>query len=90
MIENLEIVGILQVSIPSQRRYVKYWENALSYTKGVPPTVKLPQSCKRELRRIRLYDTINIESIFFVLSELQRVSTLTHIGLYLGASMINL
>ncbi|KAG5615033.1 hypothetical protein H5410_014857 [Solanum commersonii] len=61
------------VSIPSQRRYVKYWENALSYTKGVPPTVKLPQSCKRELRRIRLYDTINIESIFFVLSELQRV-----------------
>ncbi|XP_010317527.1 phosphatidylinositol 3,4,5-trisphosphate 3-phosphatase and protein-tyrosine-phosphatase PTEN1 [Solanum lycopersicum] len=62
------------VSIPSQRRYVKYWENALiSYTKGVPPTVKLPKSYKRELRRIRLYDTINIESIFFVLSELQRV-----------------
>lgn len=64
------------VSIPSQRRYVRYWEQVLSFTKGVPrcpPTVMLPKSCKRELRRIRLYDTINVESIFFVLSQLQRV-----------------
>ncbi|KAK4341698.1 hypothetical protein RND71_040199 [Anisodus tanguticus] len=64
------------VSIPSQRRYVKYWESALSFPKGVPrgpPTVNLPKSCKRELRRIRLYDTINVESVFFVLSDLQRV-----------------
>ncbi|KAK4366615.1 hypothetical protein RND71_014495 [Anisodus tanguticus] len=48
----------LQVSIPSQRRYVKYWELTLSFPKGVPrgpPTVNLPKSCKRELRSRREY-----------------------------------
>ncbi|KAK2987860.1 hypothetical protein RJ640_025627, partial [Escallonia rubra] len=65
------------VSIPSQRRYVGYWEKVLSFPKGVnrcPPKVSLPKPCSRELRRIRLYDTVNIESVFFVVSELQEVS----------------
>lgn len=64
------------VSIPSQQRYVGYWANVLSFPKGVsdgPPVVNLPSYCSRELRRIRLYDTVNIESIFFVVSEVQVV-----------------
>ncbi|XP_050227814.1 phosphatidylinositol 3,4,5-trisphosphate 3-phosphatase and protein-tyrosine-phosphatase PTEN1 [Mercurialis annua] len=64
------------VSIPSQRRYVGYWTSMLSFPKGIgnePPVVSLPGSCPRELRRIRLYDMINTESIFFVVSELQEV-----------------
>ncbi|KAG6656977.1 hypothetical protein CIPAW_04G058900 [Carya illinoinensis] len=34
----------------------------------------LPGPCIRELRRIRLYDIINIDRIFFVISELQEKS----------------
>ncbi|KAE9595286.1 putative phosphoric monoester hydrolase [Lupinus albus] len=65
------------VSIPSQRRYVGYWESVLSFpTRSAgngPPIVNLPPSCSRELRRIRLYDTVNIDTVFFVISELQEV-----------------
>ncbi|KAM7278206.1 hypothetical protein ACFE04_005340 [Oxalis oulophora] len=64
------------VSIPSQRRYVGYWANSLSFPRGIsngPPNVNLPETCGRELRRIRLYDTVNIESIVFVISELQEI-----------------
>uniref|UniRef100_A0A5B6ZHT1 Putative Calcium/lipid-binding (CaLB) phosphatase n=2 Tax=Davidia involucrata TaxID=16924 RepID=A0A5B6ZHT1_DAVIN len=64
------------VSIPSQRRYVAYWENVLSCPKGIdnsPPNVNLPQPCSRELHRIRLYDTVNKNCVFFVVSELQEV-----------------
>ncbi|XP_056176069.1 phosphatidylinositol 3,4,5-trisphosphate 3-phosphatase and protein-tyrosine-phosphatase PTEN1 isoform X4 [Syzygium oleosum] len=64
------------VSIPSQRRYVGYWKNTLLFPKGAgagPPGVNLPHPCNRELRRIRLYDTVNTESIFFVISELQEI-----------------
>ncbi|XWS44356.1 hypothetical protein CRYUN_Cryun15aG0038200 [Craigia yunnanensis] len=64
------------VSIPSQRRYVGYWEKILSFPRGVsngPPDVNLPQPCSRELRRIRLYDTVNTTSVFFVVSELQEI-----------------
>ncbi|KAJ6866911.1 phosphatidylinositol 3,4,5-trisphosphate 3-phosphatase and protein-tyrosine-phosphatase PTEN1 [Populus alba x Populus x berolinensis] len=71
------------VSIPSQRRYVGYWAEALSFPKRVyeshrgdghaPPEVILPQSRIRELRRIRLYDMVNTESVFFVVSELQEI-----------------
>ncbi|XP_030547167.1 phosphatidylinositol 3,4,5-trisphosphate 3-phosphatase and protein-tyrosine-phosphatase PTEN1 [Rhodamnia argentea] len=64
------------VSIPSQRRYVGYWDNSLVFPKGVgagPPNVNLPHPCTRALRRIRLYDTVNTESIFFVISELQEI-----------------
>ncbi|KAJ1421449.1 Tensin-type phosphatase domain [Sesbania bispinosa] len=64
------------VSIPSQRRYVGYWESLLSTPRGNgygSPMVNLPQPCSRELRRIRLYDTVNIDTIFFVISELQEV-----------------
>ncbi|KAI4352516.1 hypothetical protein L6164_006759 [Bauhinia variegata] len=64
------------VSIPSQRRYVRYWESVLSFPRGTgtgPPDVNLPKKCSRELRRIRLYDTVNIDRIFFVVSELQEV-----------------
>ncbi|MED6197993.1 hypothetical protein PIB30_061948 [Stylosanthes scabra] len=56
------------VSIPSQRRYVRYFESLLSSPRG---KVSLPPPCSRELRRIRLYDTVNIYAIFFVISELQ-------------------
>ncbi|WRX22341.1 Dual specificity phosphatase [Theobroma cacao] len=64
------------VSIPSQRRYVGYWENILSFPRGVRnglPDVNLPPPCSRELRRIRLYDTIATTSVFFVVSELQEI-----------------
>ncbi|KAL6990422.1 Phosphoric monoester hydrolase [Sarracenia purpurea var. burkii] len=64
------------VSIPSQRRYVGYWENVLSFPRGVDyglPIVNLPKPCSRELLRIRLYDTVNIRAVFFVVSELQEV-----------------
>ncbi|KAF8077300.1 hypothetical protein N665_1048s0006 [Sinapis alba] len=64
------------VSIPSQRRYVKYWSNLLSFSKRIgnrPPEVILPQENSRELLRIRLYDTVNVDSVFFVVSELQEV-----------------
>ncbi|KAG6742928.1 hypothetical protein POTOM_053872 [Populus tomentosa] len=77
------IMHVLQVSIPSQRRYVGYWAEALSFPKRVydshrgdghtPPEVILPQSRIRELRRIRLYDMVNTESVFFVVSELQEI-----------------
>ncbi|KAG5400848.1 hypothetical protein IGI04_015455 [Brassica rapa subsp. trilocularis] len=62
------------VSIPSQRRYVKYWSHLLGERIGKgPPEVKLPQEHSRELLRIRLYDTANVDSVFFVVSELQEV-----------------
>ncbi|PSS35119.1 Phosphatidylinositol 3,4,5-trisphosphate 3-phosphatase and protein-tyrosine-phosphatase [Actinidia chinensis var. chinensis] len=64
------------VSIPSQRRYVGYWENVLSVPRGVDygsPDVNLPSPCSRELLRIRLYDTVNTSSVFFVVSELLEV-----------------
>ncbi|KAK7340597.1 hypothetical protein VNO77_21304 [Canavalia gladiata] len=64
------------VSIPSQRRYVAYWESLLAIprrTENGPVIVNLPQPCSRELRRIRLYDTINIDPIFFVVSELHEI-----------------
>ncbi|CAL5191157.1 unnamed protein product [Lathyrus oleraceus] len=64
------------VSIPSQRRYVGYWESMLSVPRGIgyeSPSVNLPQPCSRELRRIRLYDTANIDTVFFVISELQEI-----------------
>ncbi|KAK9922314.1 hypothetical protein M0R45_030783 [Rubus argutus] len=65
---NNEEVSILG-SIPSQRCYVGYWENCISFPSRVdngPPEVNLPQTCSRELRRIRFYDTVNIDKIFFV------------------------
>ncbi|XP_006285053.2 phosphatidylinositol 3,4,5-trisphosphate 3-phosphatase and protein-tyrosine-phosphatase PTEN1 isoform X2 [Capsella rubella] len=61
------------VSIPSQRRYVKYWSDLLTFRLKGPPEVKLPQEDSRELLRIRLYDTANVDSVFFVVSELQEV-----------------
>ncbi|KAJ6421592.1 hypothetical protein OIU84_028879 [Salix udensis] len=71
------------VSIPSQRRYVGYWAETLSFPRRIdgshrgdfhtPPEVILPKPRVRELRRIRLYDMVNTESIFFVVSELQEI-----------------
>ncbi|GAV65720.1 DSPc domain-containing protein/PTEN_C2 domain-containing protein [Cephalotus follicularis] len=64
------------VSIPSQRRYVGYWANILSFPRGIgkgPPQVNLPQKCGRELKRIRLYDMVNIDSVMFVVSESQEI-----------------
>ncbi|MCL7046153.1 hypothetical protein MKW94_024510 [Papaver nudicaule] len=65
------------VSIASQRRYVGYWSKIVNFPRGVdngPPEVILPQPCSRELLRVRLYDTVNTDKVFFVLSELQQVS----------------
>ncbi|XP_043723312.1 phosphatidylinositol 3,4,5-trisphosphate 3-phosphatase and protein-tyrosine-phosphatase PTEN1 [Telopea speciosissima] len=64
------------VSIASQRRYVGYWSKIVSFPRGIdnrPPEVNLPQPCSRELRRIRLYDTVNTNSVFFVVTELQEI-----------------
>ncbi|KAH6774564.1 Calcium/lipid-binding phosphatase [Perilla frutescens var. hirtella] len=64
------------VSIASQRRYVEYWEKTLSFDQGVDrasPYVNMPQPCTRELQHIRLYDTVNINQIFVVVSELQEI-----------------
>lgn len=38
------------------------------------PVAHLPQPSSRELRRIRLYDTVSIDSVFFVVSEMQEVT----------------
>ncbi|XP_022934701.1 phosphatidylinositol 3,4,5-trisphosphate 3-phosphatase and protein-tyrosine-phosphatase PTEN1-like isoform X2 [Cucurbita moschata] len=73
--KNIAVIHCM-VSIPSQRRYVGYWAKCLSFPKGIyngSPEVKLPIPCRRELQRIRLYDTVNTESIFFVVSESQEV-----------------
>ncbi|CAL5441926.1 unnamed protein product [Camellia sinensis] len=56
---------------------VRYWENTLSIPRGVdhgPPSVNSPEPCSRELVRIRLYDTVNTGSVFFVVSELQEIA----------------
>ncbi|XVF16701.1 hypothetical protein REPUB_Repub10bG0055000 [Reevesia pubescens] len=61
---------------PSQLCYVGYWEKILSFPSEVsngPQDVNFPQPCSRELRRIRLYDTVNTTSVFFVVSELQEI-----------------
>ncbi|PIM99957.1 Clathrin coat dissociation kinase GAK/PTEN/Auxilin [Handroanthus impetiginosus] len=63
------------VSIASQRRYVGYWEKLRSFHEGVnlTPLVKLPKPIRRELQHIRLYDTVNVDQIFVVVSELQKI-----------------
>ncbi|XP_076922319.1 phosphatidylinositol 3,4,5-trisphosphate 3-phosphatase and protein-tyrosine-phosphatase PTEN1-like [Bidens hawaiensis] len=63
----------LGVTIPSQRRYVNYWQKCLSFPKGCPPNVSLPEPCTRVLQRIRIYDAKSVLAIFFVLSEMQEV-----------------
>lgn len=74
---------VAQVSIPSQRRYVGYWESILSSPGGNtngPPDVNLPKPCSRELWRIRLYDMVNVDTVFFVVSEMQEVRVLREKG----------
>ncbi|PRQ33364.1 hypothetical protein RchiOBHm_Chr5g0056771 [Rosa chinensis] len=64
-----------------KRRFFRlgYWEKCLSFHSEVddkPPEVNLPQTCSRELRRIRCYDTLNINKIFFVIpGQIYRPST---------------
>ncbi|KAL7609955.1 hypothetical protein Lser_V15G12967 [Lactuca serriola] len=64
----------LQVMIPSQRRYVNYWHKSLTFFDGCLPEVNLPKPCTKEIRQIRLFDTKTIESVFFVVSEMQEVT----------------
>ncbi|KAJ8427798.1 hypothetical protein Cgig2_025816 [Carnegiea gigantea] len=64
------------VSIPSQRRYVEYWANSLrpSATEKIGHRiVRLPRVWCRELQRIRLYDTVNTDAVFFVVAQLHEV-----------------
>ncbi|KAI3813233.1 hypothetical protein L1987_17952 [Smallanthus sonchifolius] len=63
----------LQVTIPSQRRYVDYWQKSLSFTEGRLADVNIPKPESRVLQQIRVYDANNIESIFFVVTETQEV-----------------
>ncbi|CAH1413251.1 unnamed protein product [Lactuca virosa] len=64
----------LKVMIPSQRRYVNYWHKSLTFSDSCLPEVNLPKPCSKEIRRIRLFDTKTIESVFFVVSEMQEVT----------------
>ncbi|WZZ04887.1 hypothetical protein YC2023_090808 [Brassica napus] len=54
--------------------YLVYGGMSAEEALEMPPEVKLPQEHSRELLRIRLYDTVNVDSVFFVVSELQEVS----------------
>lgn len=76
-----------QVTIASQQRYVRYWYEILTFPRGLhngPPNVNVPQPISRELRRIRVYDAVNIKSVFFVVSELEEVTQWLHFdSLYL-------
>jgi len=63
-----------------QYQVVAYSDSLLSncVPRGIgngTPQVKLPQPSSWELQRIRLYDTVNIDTIFFVISELQEASS---------------
>ncbi|KAL6553038.1 hypothetical protein OROGR_006880 [Orobanche gracilis] len=71
-LKNIAVVHCM-VSIASQRRYVSYWEKIVSLANISCSYVKLPRPCSRELQHIRLYDTDNIDQIFVVVSELQKV-----------------
>ena len=72
--ENLYILpNDGQVTIPSQRRYVHYWQKCLSFPDGCPPDVNIPEPTPKVLQQIRIYDTRNIETIFIVVSEMHEV-----------------
>lgn len=61
------------MTIPSQRRYVGYWQKSLSFPEDCPPHVNLPEPTSKVLQQIRIYDAKNVQTIFFVLSEMQEV-----------------
>eukprot|EP00249_Psilotum_nudum_P017349 c26275_g1_i3 orf=696-1664(-) len=64
------------VTIASQRRYVSYWSKILYFSSGNPtrlPEVHLPPLKSRELRRIRLYDAMDIDRAQFTISELREI-----------------
>ncbi|KAK1423343.1 hypothetical protein QVD17_18642 [Tagetes erecta] len=63
----------LGVTIPSQRRYVGYWQKSLSFPENCPPHVNLPEPTSKVLQQIRIYDAKNVQTIFFVLSEMQEI-----------------
>ncbi|KAH9537515.1 hypothetical protein CY35_16G056400 [Sphagnum magellanicum] len=64
------------VTIASQRRYVGYWGKLLACSSenqlGLPQ-IELPETRHRELRRIRLYDTLSNDHVKFVISELKKI-----------------
>ncbi|KAI7756502.1 hypothetical protein M8C21_014491 [Ambrosia artemisiifolia] len=64
----------LGVTIPSQRRYIDYWQKSLSFPDGCFPNVSLPKPISRVLQQIRIYDVRNIQTVFFILSEMQEVT----------------
>jgi phosphatidylinositol-3,4,5-trisphosphate 3-phosphatase/dual-specificity protein phosphatase PTEN len=64
-------LNVAQVTIASQRRYVGYWGKLMACSSG--PQIELPETRHRELRRIRLYDTLSNDHVKFVISELKKV-----------------
>jgi phosphatidylinositol-3,4,5-trisphosphate 3-phosphatase/dual-specificity protein phosphatase PTEN len=69
-------LNVAQVTIASQRRYVGYWGKLLACSSenqlGLPQ-IELPETRHRELRRIRLYDTLSNDHVKFVISELKKI-----------------
>ncbi|KAL5987808.1 Phosphatidylinositol 3,4,5-trisphosphate 3-phosphatase and protein-tyrosine-phosphatase pten1 [Asimina triloba] len=77
--ECLKSLKLRIVSTASQRRYVRCWSKLLTFTRDQvdrPPTVNLPQPNSRELRRIRLHDMANLDSVVFVVSVLEEARLL--------------
>ncbi|KAJ7514636.1 hypothetical protein O6H91_23G053400 [Diphasiastrum complanatum] len=64
------------VTIPSQRHYVGYWSQILlfpTHDQQGRPEVHLPVAQQRELRRIRLYDTLTTSDVRFVISQQKQI-----------------
>ncbi|GBG62257.1 hypothetical protein CBR_g29865 [Chara braunii] len=61
------------ISIASQRRYVGYFSQILSSPRNgcALPEVKVPEKVTRNLRRVRLYDTLNADRIDFMVAQLE-------------------
>lgn len=69
----INVVSCLQVTIASQRRYVGFWGKIVEPFVRSGIEVHVPPNVTRELRRIRLYDTVSVDQVKFKITELQEV-----------------